>query len=258
MPIAAGIHYFLHEGGKPSRPPLVLIHGAGGDHLSWPAEIRRLAEVRLFTLDLPGHGKSEGPGRQSVPDYADSVVRFMNVAGLSRAVFIGHALGGAIALTLALDHPERTAGLGLISSGPRLPIAASMLENAANPATFILAVQSLQELMRIPQSEKSLQDQTFRHLSSIRPTLLHGDLCACDQFDVTSRLYAIRTPALVICGTDDQLAPRRFSESLAAQIPGAALQTIDGAGHLVMLEQPRRVAALLRVFLTTIPYRPGT
>jgi pimeloyl-ACP methyl ester carboxylesterase len=257
MPIAAGLHYFLHEGGRPSRPPLVLIHGAGGDHLSWPAEIRRLAEVCVFTLDLPGHGKSEGPGRQSAPDYADSVVRFMNVAGLSRAVFVGHALGGAIALTLAIDHPERTAGIGLISSGPRLPIAASVLENAANPATFILAVQSLQELMHISQSAKYLQDQAFRHLSSIRPTLFHGDLCACDQFDVTTRLYAIRTPALVICGTDDQLAPRRYSESLAGQIPGAALQTIDGAGHLVMLEQPRRVAALLRVFLTAIPYLSG-
>ena len=62
---------------------------------------------------------------------------------------------------------------------------------------------------------------------------------------------------LVICGTDDMLTPRRFSENLAARIPGAALQTIDGAGHLVMLEQPRRIAGLLRLFLTSIPYVPG-
>jgi pimeloyl-ACP methyl ester carboxylesterase len=257
MPIAAGIHYFLHEGGRPTKPPLVLIHGAGGDHLSWPPEIRRLADVRVFTLDLPGHGKSEGPGCQSVADYADSVVGFMNAAGLSRAVFVGHALGGAIALALAIDHPECVAGIGLISTGPRLPIATSVLENAANPATFILAVQSLQELMHIPQASKYLKDQTFRHLSSIRPTLFHGDLRACDQFDVTTRLDAIRTPVLVLCGTDDQLTPRRYSESLAGQIHGAALQTIDGAGHLVMLEQPRRVSALLSVFLTAIPYLPG-
>jgi len=257
MPIAAGIHYFLHEGGRPTKPPLVLIHGAGCDHLSWPPEIRRLADVRVFTLDLPGHGKSEGPGCQSVVDYADSVVGFMNAAGLSRAVFVGHALGGAIALTLAMDHPECVAGIGLISTGPRLPIATFVLENAANPATFILAVQSLQELMHIPQALKYLKDQTFRHLSSIRPTLFHGDLRACDQFDVTTRLDAIRTPVLVLCGTDDQLTPRRYSESLAGQIHGAALQTIDGAGHLVMLEQPRRVSALLSVFLTAIPFLPG-
>jgi pimeloyl-ACP methyl ester carboxylesterase len=252
MPIAAGIHYFLHEGGRPTRPPLVLIHGAGGEHLSWPPEIRRLADARVFALDLPGHGKSEGPGRQSVADYADSVIGFMNAAGLSRAVFIGHALGGAIALTLAIDHPERVAGIGLISTGPRLPVASSVLENAANPATFILAVQSLQDLMHVPPAAKNLKDQVFRHLSSIRPTLFHGDLRACDQFDVTTRLDSIQSPVLVICGTDDQLTPRRFSENLAGQIPGAALQTIDDAGHLVMLEQPRRVAGLLSVFLTAI------
>jgi pimeloyl-ACP methyl ester carboxylesterase len=257
MPIAAGIHYFLHEGGRPTRPPLVLIHGAGGDHLSWPPEIRRLADARVFTIDLPGHGKSEGPGFQSVVDYADSVVGFMNVAVLSRAVFVGHALGGAIALTLAIDHPGRVAGIGLISSGPRLPIAASVLENAANPATFILAIQSLQELMHIPQAARYLKDKTFKQLSSIRPTLFHGDLRACDQFDVTTRLDAIRTPVLVLCGTDDLLTPRRYSETLAGRIPGAALQTIDGAGHLAMLEQPRRVSALLSVFLTAIPYLPG-
>jgi pimeloyl-ACP methyl ester carboxylesterase len=257
MPIAAGIHYTLHEGGRLTKPPLVLIHGAGGDHLSWPPEIRRLADARVFALDLPGHGNSEGPGLQFVADYADSVIGFMNALNLSRAVFIGHALGGAIALTLAIDHPERVAGMGLISTGPRLPIAISVLENAANPATFNVAVQSLQELMHIPGASKDLKDQNFRHFSSIRPTLFHGDLRACDQFDLTNRLNAVQTPTLVICGTDDQLVPRHLSESLAEQIPGAALQTIDGAGHLLMFEQSRRVAGLLRVFLMSIPYLPG-
>ncbi len=80
---------------------------------------------------------------------------------------------------------------------------------------------------------------------------------ASDQFDVTTRLESIRSPVLVVCGTNDQLSPRRYSESLAGQIPGAALQTIDGAGHLVMLEQPRRVSGLLSVFLKGIPYQPG-
>jgi len=257
MPIAGGIHYILHQGGRSTKPPLVLIHGAGGDHLSWPPEIRRQADARVFSLDLPGHGKSEGPGRQSVADYADSMVGFMNAAGLARAVFVGHALGGAIALTLAIDHPECVAGIGLISSGPRIPIASSVLENAVNPATFNLAVQSLEELMHIPQDAKYLKDLIHKHLSSIRPTLFHGDLRACDRFDVTTCLDAIRTPVLVLCGTEDQLTPRRYSESLAVQIPGAALQTIDGAGHLVMLEQPRRVSALLSVFLAVIPDFPG-
>jgi pimeloyl-ACP methyl ester carboxylesterase len=258
MPTVAGIHYFLHDGGGPRKAPLVLIHGAGGDHLSWPPEVRRLAGARVFSLDLPGHGKSKGPGLQSVGDYTDSVVAFMNAAELSRAVFIGHGLGGAIALTLAIYHSQRVTGMGLIATGTRLPIDAEVLENAANPATFILAVQSFLELMNTPATAKSVKDQVYKQLSSIRPTLFQGDLRASDQFDVTTCLDDIHSPVLVVCGTGDQLAPRRYSENLAEKIPGAALQTVDGAGHLVMLEQPRRVAGLLSVFLKVIPYFPVT
>jgi pimeloyl-ACP methyl ester carboxylesterase len=257
MPVAAGIHYLLHEGGRTTKPSLVLIHGCGGDHLSWPPEIRRLPETRVYSLDLPGHGKSEGPGCQSVFEYAEHVIGFMNEAGLSRAVHVGYGMGGAIALTLTIAHPDRVAGIVLISSGPSLPIAVSLLENAANPATVTLAIQNLLELMRIPQDAKQLKDKTLKQLSSIRPTLFHGDLRACDQFDVTTRLDAIQTPVLVLCGTNDLLTPRRYSEILVGKIRGAAMQTIDGAGHLVMLEQPRRVSALLSVFLKAIPYLPG-
>jgi pimeloyl-ACP methyl ester carboxylesterase len=83
-------------------------------------------------------------------------------------------------------------------------------------------------------------------------------LRASDQFDVSDCIDDIRSPVLVVCGTGDQLAPRHFSENLAEKIPGAALQTVEGAGHLVMLEQPHRVAGLLSVFLTVIPFLSGT
>jgi pimeloyl-ACP methyl ester carboxylesterase len=83
-------------------------------------------------------------------------------------------------------------------------------------------------------------------------------LSACDHFDVTTCLEIIQSPVLVVCGTSDRLTPRRFSENLAQKIAGAALQTIDGAGHLVMLEQPHRVAGLLSFFLKVIPYVPGS
>jgi pimeloyl-ACP methyl ester carboxylesterase len=182
---------------------------------------------------------------------------FMNEAGLKRAVHVGHGMGGAIALTLTIAHPERSASIVLISSGPRLPIAVSLLENAANPATFTLATHHFLDLMGIHQAAIPFKDKILNHLSTIRPTLFHGDLRACDQFDVRSQLAVIRTPTLVICGTDDHLVPRCSSESLAGQIQGAALQTIEDAGHLVMLEQPRRMVGLLSVFLMSIPNSLG-
>ena len=257
MPIAAGIHYFLHEGGSVLRPPLVLIHGAGGDHLSWPAEVRRLPDYRVITLDLPGHGKTDGPGCQSIEDYARNVVKFLDFSGLSRAVFVGHAMGGAIALALALDFPERVAGIGLISTGACLPIPSSVIENAANQSTLLLAIKSLQEMSLGPQTSANVIETSLKRLTEIRQPLLLGDLVASDRFNRAGHLGAIRCPALVVCGTEDKLTPIRFSETLSSQIPGAALQTVDGAGHLLVLEQPGRLAKLISVFLATVPYIPG-
>jgi pimeloyl-ACP methyl ester carboxylesterase len=257
MPVSAGLHYFLHEGGGPFQPPVVLIHGEGGDQLSWPSELRRLPGYRSFTLDLPGHGKSAGPGLQSVPDYARIVVDFLGAARLSRAVLVGHGMGGAIALTLACDFPETVAGIVLVAVGARLPVASSLLENAANPSTFPLALQAWQAALCGPNTPPRIKEAISRRLSVIRPTLLHGDLLACDGFDLSESLGSIRSPALVICGTEDKFTPLRYSEDLASAIPGAALQTIDGAGHLVAQEQPRRLAGLLTIFLGTVPYTPG-
>jgi pimeloyl-ACP methyl ester carboxylesterase len=257
MPLSAGIYYFFHDGGKKAWPPMILLPGAGGDHLIWPAEIRRLPEFRVYALDLPGHGKSEGAGRQSAADYARSVLEFMDTVGLWQAVFVGHSMGGAVALTLALEFPERAAGLGLISSGACLPVPPEILENAASSSTFPFAVQELHTLSCGIHTPPRLAEKNLKRLMAVRQTLFYGDLLACDQFDVTERLPFIKIPVLVICGTNDRLTPARYSTTLAARIPGAALQTVDEAGHLVMLEQAQRVAKLLSVFLLTIPNTAG-
>ena len=257
MPTAAGLHYFLHEGGSVLKPALVLIHDAGGDQLSWPAEVRRLSDHRVITLDLPGHGKTGGPGCQSIEDYARAVAEFEDASGLSRAVFVGHGMGGAIALALALDYPQRVAGIGLIASGACLPIPPSVIENAASQSTLPLAIKSLQEMSLGSQTSANLNANSFKCLAETRQPLLLGDLLACDRFNAAGRLAAIRTPVLVVCGTEDKITPIRFSETLSSRIPGAALQTLEGAGHLLILEQPGRLAKLIRVFLATIPYSPG-
>ena len=257
MPTASGLHYFLHEGGSAQKPPLVLVHGAGGDHLSWPPEVRRLPNYRVITLDLPGHGKTDGPGCQSIEDYAHAVAKFLDISGFSRGVIVGHAMGGAIALVMALDYPDRVAGIGLISSGAVLPVPASVIENAANQSTLLLAIKSLHEMSFGSKTSAALSEISLKRLAEIRQPLLLGDLVACNRFNLAGRLGAIRSPALVVCGTEDKLTPLHFSEFLSSQIPGAALQTVEGAGHMLIVEQPDRLAKLISVFLATIPYSPG-
>ena len=89
-------------------------------------------------------------------------------------------------------------------------------------------------------------------MEEIRYSVLHGDLLACDAFNVTDRLINITQPTLVICGADDRMTPPRLSQVLARSIPGAQLEVIEHGGHMVMLEHPELVASHLIQFVQSI------
>jgi len=121
-----GIHYLETGGGAPT---LCLIHGAGGNTLSWIRQLEGLADAaRVVALDLPGHGESEGGGCRRIEDYARVVGGFISAAGLGRVVLGGHSMGGGIAQTVALEHPELLAGLVLVGTGARLRVLRRIFE----------------------------------------------------------------------------------------------------------------------------------
>ncbi len=252
MPTANGLYYRIHESGALSRPPFVLIHNLGGSSLDWPPEIRRSAAGRVFVLDLPGHGKSEGAGRQSISDYAESVALFLKTLALKRVLAVGHGMGGAIALELGLRHRALLAGLCILNSGANLPIPTNILENAAHTQTHPTAVRDLVSWMAGPQTNPTVIRDRIARLQQTRPSVFYADLLACDSFDISRRLKRIRLPVLVICGTEDRFAPPAGAQALVSGLPKAAIQTIDGAGHFALWEQPRRIAALLDVFAATL------
>ena len=140
MPLNAEIYYRHSFEGDNESAPVILIHGAGGTHLHWPAQIRRLPGNRVYTLDLPGHGKSEGRGNQTIKSYCDSIIRWMEHIHIFRGVIVGHSMGGAIAINMALNHPEHVVALGLVGSGARLRVAPVILENSSSPTTFPLSL----------------------------------------------------------------------------------------------------------------------
>ena len=257
MPTTANIFYFAHGVENVSRPPIVFIHGAGGTHLHWPPQARRLIGQRIYALDLPGHGRSGGVGCQSITEYARSVAGFLDGAGLNAAVFTGHSMGSAIALMLALDFPKRVLGLGLIGSGSRLRVAPQILESTASDATFPMAVKLINDLEFSPSVNPRLKELAAQRMSEIRPAVLHGDFLACNEFDAMTRLDEVSVPTLVVCGAEDKLTPVKYSEFLRDHIAGARQLTIPDAGHMVMLEQPQAFSDVLADFVDTIPYRVG-
>ena len=255
MPNAADIYYHLHQGGSEGlTPPVVLIHGAGGTHLYWPSEVRRLPGYHVYAPDLPGHGKSGGRGMQSISAYTQALISWMDAVGLHSALLIGHSMGSAIALTLALDHPMRVLGLGLVGAGARLRVAPDIIEWTSNQTTFLNAVTAVITRSFSPQTSARLTELAARRMAETRPSVLNGDFLACDEFDVRERLGELHQRTLVLCGADDQMTPVRHAQFLANGIPNATLKIIPDAGHMVMLEQPQAVATALGEFIGGISY----
>ncbi len=231
-------------------PALILIHGAGGSHLHWPAALRRLPGATVYAIDLPGHGRSEGPGRERIEDYAADVIRFMDAVEVSRGVLVGHSMGGAIAQMTALIAPERVAGLVLVGTGARLRVAPVLLDGILQDARGAVAL--ITEWAWGPEADPTMVARGRQMMARVNPQVVWGDFAACDRFDIRERVGEIAAPTLVITGSEDRMTPPKFGLWLAERIPGAQFVLVEGTGHMVMLEKPDRVASTVREWLKAV------
>jgi pimeloyl-ACP methyl ester carboxylesterase len=251
MSYAGNIFYVVSRGAEEQGGgrafPLVLIHGAGGSRLNWPPELRRLERATVYTLDLPGHGRSSGKSRDTIEEYAADVAAFLDAVGIKRAVLVGHSMGGAIALTMALDFPERVAGLVLVATGARLRVVPAILKQI--PIDFEAALDATTRYAWGPGVSSELVELGRESLREAGADVLLNDLRACDRFDVMERLGEIDAPTLVVSGSADRLAPVKYARHLAERIAGAQIAVLEGAGHMVMLERRAKVADAVARFL---------
>ncbi len=241
------IFYAQHEGRAKDGRHLILIHGAGGSHLHWPNELRRLEGATVYALDLPGNGHSEGTGYQTISAYRDFVLAFMDALGLEKATLMGHSMGGAIAQDFALTYPHRLDKLILLGTGARLRVAPAILEGIHKD--FEGTVRLIVDYAYAPDAPEQLKRLGVQRMAETPPDVLYGNFLACDRFDVIERLGEIGAPTLIICGTADRLTPPKYSTFLRDHIPGAQLVLVEGGGHMVALEQPEVVAQAVARFL---------
>ena len=226
---------------------LLFLHGAGGSHLDWPLALQRIQHTAVYNLDLPGHGRSALPGRDSINAYTDSVAAFTEKLKLQQFVLIGHSMGGAIAQQLALRQHQALAGLILIGTSARLRVAPLLLDSIQTE--FETAATFIGKNAWGSNAPEQMVARSQQQLRSIDPTVIYGDYVACNQFDLRNQVNQIALPTLVIAATEDQMTPLKFGRSLAESIPGAELSVIEGAGHYIAQERPMEVATAVATFL---------
>ena len=230
-----------------NKPTALLIHGAGGSHLSFPVALRKHSSFESILVDLPGHGGSDGSGRGRIADYAEDVLALMDTLQIDTAIVTGHSMGGAVAQWLALNHGERVSGLILIGSGARLPVNPALIKSIV--ADTEATIQNLLRWMWSKNAPADMKAQSAAIMRETDPSVMQGDFIACDNFEVRGRLAKIEAPTLIIAGEKDKMTPLSLSEELAQGIAQSRLVVIRDAGHMMLLEKAAETAEAIRGWL---------
>jgi len=243
---------------------MVFVHGYPLSRRIWDSQIEGLADVaRLIAPDLRGHGDSGAtPGTYSMDLLADDCLALLEALGIDQQVVLcGLSMGGYVAFAFYRKFPEKVAGLILAAtrSGEDSPegkanrdkaadlarqggpnaIAGSMLPKMLSPKSYVGRPELVHSVMEIMQG------------TSLDGIL--GDLMGMkSRPDSTPALRAIEKPVLILHGSDDQLIPPSEAIAMQEAIPGAQLQVLPDAGHLLNMEQPLLFNKAIRGFLREI------
>lgn len=269
----------LTGGGDQPGTPAVLVHGGGSDSagISWFRLFGPLAATRpVWAVDLPGFGGSidarpvGGPG-----PLAAVVIEVMDLLGIGSAVLFGVSMGGDVVLNVALDRPDRVAGLVAIAPGGLVPtlkdartqywawLAAQAPDWLLLPAARLANRFVGRALSAIVKDAATLPEpvvaEFIREARAPRAGIAYGRYNQATLGrhgmlnDLSERVGRIEAPTLFFHGTDDPLVDPDGSRRAAARMPNARLVEVPDCGHWAQLEAPDRFWDETAAFLSTLP-----
>ena len=277
----AGAEAYAYTGGKPlapGQPLVVLVHGAQLDHSVWALQSRYLAHhgYSMLALDLPGHGRSAGPARDSIEALAQwtcaAVTAACAAAGLDTVpatVVAGHSMGSLIALEVSALGPGWLAGIALLATAVPMRVSDALLETARGDEDRAFDMINFWSSAGInhwpgtPGPGFSTYVQNRRLMERQPRGVLHTDFSACNKYQSgLERAATLALPALFILAERDLMTPPKAARKAidAARAAGAEVTVVPiaGSGHNLMAEHPVETLVALREWLPKILSRGDT
>lgn len=231
-------------------PLVVFLHGIGGNRAHWTAQLHFFARhFRAAAWDARGYGDSDDyDGPLHFEDFSADLLRVLDHLNEQKAHVVGLSMGGRIARSFALRHPERVHTLTLANTSPGF--------DALSPEEVLKFVAERKE--RTPESMRRLLGSRARpgayqallaSFKALRNESYLKTLEASVAQDRAAPLEKLGVPTLVITGDEDRVYPLELTRRMASRIPGAELVVLEGCGHLSNLEQPEQFNAALLDFL---------
>jgi pimeloyl-ACP methyl ester carboxylesterase len=259
-----GQSLYAYTGGQTfdaSRPCVVLVHGALHDHSVFTLLARSFAAQgwAALAVDLPAHGRSEGPPPASIEAAGAQLLALLDQLGVKRAAFVGHSMGSLIALEAAAQAGERATHLGLLATAAPMAVSSALLSTAANDPLAAMRMVNVFSHSSIAAKPGYPGPGSWLHganqaLMERMQAGWHGGNLFLHDFNLCNGYVGalqaaerIKCPSLVVTGARDAMTPAKASRPLADALQARTVTL--ACGHAMMQEDPENLRAALQAFL---------
>lgn len=227
----------------PKKRTMAFVHGAGLDHSGFGLQSRYFGYHgwNVLALDLPGHGRSEGPPIPSIAGMAEWIFKVFDALRISKVNLVGHSMGTLVALDCAARYADRVEGIALIATACPMKVTDVFLDAAKRNDYSAFDMHTIWgHAPQVPFGANPnpgmwMYGDTLARLERLAPGVLYNDLKASNDYAFSGSLQC---PALLILGRRDVMTPPRSAQPLLEKIPHAKSVTINPSGHSLMAEAP--------------------
>lgn len=238
-----------------SLPGVIFVHGSGMDHTVWQLQTRYFAwhGRAVLAIDMPGHGRSEGPALTTVGAMGDWIGALIEAAGLKSAAVVGHSLGTFTAIEAAARFPDQVSAIGLCATAAKMPVNPALLDPAmaGDHAAFEMVTAWGFDRRAHLGGHKApgfwMTGGGMRILEQEKDAVLGVDLAAANAYTTGLEAAAkVTCPAMFVLGAGDKMTPPKAAQPLIDAMAAAQVTVIPQCGHMMMIEKPDETLDALR------------
>jgi pimeloyl-ACP methyl ester carboxylesterase len=232
----------------PGKRTIVFVHGAGLDHSGFGLQSRYFGYHgwNVLAVDLPGHGRSEGPPIPTVEGMAQWLFGFLKeTSSLENIAMVGHSMGSLVALECAAQQPQRVERIALIGTAYPMKVGEAFLEAARKNEQTAFDMETIWghaaqvPLGANPNPGMWMYGDTLARLARLAPGVLYNDLKACNDYrGGEAAAEKIACPALFVLGRRDVMTPTRAGLAFSSLLKHSRTVVLDPSGHSLMAEAP--------------------
>ena len=246
---------FVSTGGMDfdkKRPSILLMHGSGLTHIVWSLHEQFYASqgYNVLSVDLPGHGNSEGPSLKSIEEISDWVKFLMQKLGIEKIIIIGHSQGTLVGIDFAARYSKLISSLVLVAGSYKMPVNQDLIDyaEAGDEKAVLLMMKWGYEGSRAFIGGNPVK-KIINSSREIRE-ILAVDLNACNNYKGGKEsLGKIACPTLCIFGDLDKMVPLEVGNKMVSMIKNSEKKVINSCGHMIIFEKAFEMRKIVKEFL---------